>query len=157
DDRGLLASETLDYDTQLTSNPEFTTNYEYDSKGRLSTIGYPQINGGNRQVSYEYTNRGQLWKVSYDNGSNNLLETRSYDAGGLLESITRPQFNETRMYDNANRLDFIENLKSGASPNDQIGRLTYGYDKNGNKTSEMFSGGPAGLARPLRFKGGLRF
>ena len=57
------------------------------------------------------------------------------------------QFDEARQYDFANRLMSIDNQKSGAGIDDQVGKISYQYDKNSNKTSETFSSGPSDLTK----------
>ena len=142
-DRGQLLYEVLDVDA-APDNDLFETVYDYDAKGRVASIQYPAFGTESRTVRYDYTLRGQLDTVHWDNDSENVeIEDRVYDGVGLLTDIDRPHFDENRQYDNANRLEFINNTKTGG---DQIGRLDYDYDENGNKTSESFVGGPAALA-----------
>ena len=132
-DRGLMESETIDFDTVSGDNPTFQTKYEYDDMGRVSKIEYPTIDAESRSVSYAYTDRGELDTVHYPAPANEV-ENRAYDPGGRLVGIDRPAVDETRDYDNANRVSWIDNLG--------IGRLNYGYDDNGNKTSETWGNVP---------------
>ena len=132
-DRGLMESETIDFDTVSGDNPTFQTKYEYDDMGRVSKIEYPTIDTESRSVSYAYTDRGELDTVHYPAPANEV-ENRAYDPGGRLVGIDRPAVDETRDYDNANRVSWIDNLG--------IGRLNYGYDDNGNKTSETWANVP---------------
>ena len=140
-DRGQMKTEVLDYDTSKT-NPLFTTEYDYDLHGRLDEITFPS---SGHVLTYSYTDRGQLKTVDWSNLTG-TLETRSYDPSGQLTDIDRDQFDEVRAYDEAGRLLSIDNQKTGAIPDDQIGKLTYDYDSNGNKQAESWSDGPSAMS-----------
>ncbi|MEM8893249.1 MAG: RHS repeat-associated core domain-containing protein [Bacteroidota bacterium] len=146
-DRGQLEFEELDYDTDSATNPEFKTSYTYDYAGRVETIQYPSadLNPG-KIVAYDYRDRGYLKTVTWDGL---LIETRTYDGGGRMTNVDRVSVDETRVYDEANRLVSILNeVPSNSNSAAQVGQLDYAYDANGNKTSESWapSVGPAAMS-----------
>ena len=85
-------------------------------------------------VNRDYTDRGELWKVKHETVT---IDTRTYDDGGRMTAST---FNngvaETRSYGTDNTLTAISFGGTGTS----IGNLSYGWDVNKNKTSEVVSG-----------------
>ncbi len=119
-DRGWLATDTTNYLSQ-----DYVVNYDYDSRGRLNNITYPS----DREVDYGFTNRGELDTVAWDGTQ---IEDRGYNALGRMTSIDRAHVDETRTYDNANRVTSIANTN--------LGTATYTYDANSNKLGETWTG-----------------
>ncbi len=119
-DRGQLDTDTTNYSTQ-----NYVVDYDYDSRGRLNKITYPS----GREVDYSFTNRGELDTVDW-NG--NEIENRAYDALGRMTSVDRAYVDETRVYDNANRVSSIANTN--------LGTASYTYDANSNKLGETWTG-----------------
>ncbi len=119
-DRGQLDTDTTNYTSQ-----DYVVDYDYDSLGRLNEIAYPS----SREVDYTFTNRGELDIVKW-NG--NQIENRAYDALGRMTNVDRAHVDETRGYDNANRVTSIANTN--------LGTATYAYDANSNKLGETWTG-----------------
>jgi RHS repeat-associated protein len=123
DDRGLLTSATgpsgaatfgYNADGAMVSRNDAAgaTTYNYDTAGRITGIA----NSGNAvQVGYGYNNLSQVNAITYGGTGNK----------------------RTIGYDSLHRLTSDE-LKTpvGAS----IGKITYGYDPNGNETSKTTTG-----------------
>ncbi len=119
-DRGQLDTDTTNYTSQ-----DYVVDYDYDGRGRLNKIAYPS----GREVDYAFTNRGKLDTVDW-NGTE--IENRAYDALGRMTSNDRAYVDETRVYDNANRVTSIANTN--------LGTATYTYDANSNKLGETWTG-----------------
>ncbi len=119
-DRGQLDTDTTNYSSQ-----DYEVDYDYDSRGRLNKITYPS----GRVVDYGFTNRGELDTVDWDGAE---IEDRAYDALGRLTSVDRAYVDETRVYDNANRVTSIANTN--------LGTAAYTYDANSNKLGETWTG-----------------
>ncbi|MDB4778151.1 hypothetical protein OAG68_01715 [bacterium] len=119
-DRGQLDTDTTNYSSQ-----DYVVDYDYDSRGRLNNITYPS----GREVDYAFTNRGELDTVDW-NGTE--IENRAYDALGRMTSVDRAYVDETRVYDNANRVTSIANTN--------LGTAAYTYDANSNKLGETWTG-----------------
>lgn len=115
----------LDTDTTTYFGQSYVVDYDYDDRGRIEKTTYPS----GRAVEYTYTNRGELDLVNWNNAQ---IEDRIYDALGRMTNIDRPQVDEVRTYDDANRLLTINNTN--------LGTATYTYDENSNKLSETFTG-----------------
>ncbi len=119
-DRGQLDTDTTNYTSQ-----NYVVDFDYDSRGRLNNVTYPS----GREVDYAFTNRGELDTVDW-NGTE--IEDRAYDALGRMTSNDRAYVDETRGYDNANRVTSIANTN--------LGTATYTYDANSNKLGETWTG-----------------
>ncbi len=119
-DRGQLDTDTTNYTSQ-----NYIVDFDYDSRGRLNKIAYPS----GREVDYAFTNRGELDTVDW-NGTE--IENRAYDALGRMTSVDRAYVDETRVYDNANRVTSIANTN--------LGTASYTYDANSNKLGETWTG-----------------
>ena len=139
-DRGQLKTESLDYDSDAAvDNPLLTTTYDYDEQGRLKSVQYPDLTGSPKTATYGYDNRGLLKTVHWPN-LQTTIETRSYDAGGRLVGIDRPTMDESRAYDEVNRLTSILNHDpNNSNSTHHVGQLNYDYDRNGNKTREWWT------------------
>ncbi len=119
-DRGQMDTQTTNYSTQ-----NYVVDFDYDSRGRLNNITYPS----GREIDYTFTNRGELDTVNW-NG--NEIENRAYDALGRMTSNDRAHVDETRVYDNANRVTSIANTN--------LGTASYTWDANSNKLGETWTG-----------------
>jgi RHS repeat-associated protein len=145
---------------------QYTTTYEYDNADHLKKITSPDPDGGGSQVAFSkqwlYDPAGNLQTYTDENGN---ATDYGYDPGNRLTSVTAPDpdgagplqrpvnsytYDEvgdlktrtfagthttTYSYDNANR------LASVTSPTGQL--WTYGYDANGNRTSQIDANGNA--------------
>ncbi len=119
-DRGQLDTDTTNYTSQ-----NYVVDYDYDSRGRLNKITY----SSGREVDYTFTNRGEMDLVKWDGTQ---IENRAYDALGRMTSVDRAHVDETRVYDNANRVASIANTN--------LGTASYTYDANSNKLGETWTG-----------------
>ena len=112
------------------SGKTYTTTTAYNTRGEVTGLTYPD----GALVNRDYTDRGELWKVKH---ATVTIDTRTYDNGGRMTAST---FNngvaETRSYGSDNTLTAINFGGTGSA----IGSLTYGWDVNKNKTSEVVSG-----------------
>ncbi len=120
DDRGQLDTDTTTYGGQ-----SYQVGYDYDDRGRLTEITYPS----GRKAAYTFETRGSLDAIKWDGSQ---IEGRSYNNGGLLTGVDRPFVDETRVYDNVNRITSIANTN--------VGTGSYTYDANGNKLTESWTG-----------------
>ncbi len=103
DDAGQQLSETQYLHGIAPSLPAYTVEYTYDADGRRDTVTYP----GGTEVSYTYTDRGQVETISEDappplatytynlNGTraskaleNGVVSSYSYDAAWQLLNVT---------------------------------------------------------------------
>jgi RHS repeat-associated protein len=123
DDRGLLlstagpsggASFGYNGDGAMTSRVDAagTTTYTYDTAGRVSTVANP---GTGVQLRYGYDPMSRVANVTY--GGTGNIRTLGYDSRQRLVS---------------------DELKTPAGAS--IGKITYGYDANGNETSKTTTG-----------------
>ncbi len=119
-DRGQLNTDTTSYSSQ-----DYVVDYDYDSRGRLSRVTYPS----GREVDYAFTNRSELDTIDWDGTE---IENRAYDTLGRMTSVDRAYVDETRVYDNANRVTSIANTN--------LGTAAYTYDANSNKLGETWTG-----------------
>ena len=115
----------LDIDTTTYSNQPYLVNYDYDNRGRLEKITYPS----GREVTYGFDQRSLLDTIAVDGAQ---IEDRSYNVLGLLTNVDRAHVDEVRTYDDLNRATGIANTN--------VGDASYGYDANGNKLSESWTG-----------------
>ena len=135
-------SLTFGYDsggrrTSMTDQAGFTTNYAYDSVGRLSMI---EDGGGNTIVTYVYDIAGRLSKKTTGNGT---YTTYEYDANGHVLHLINYERDSTinsRFDDTYNVLG----LKTAEATLDGI--WTYAYDADGQLRHAVFaSNNPAGF------------
>ena len=127
DEAGRKATETLNINLQ-----DYTVGYSYDSKNQLTKLTYPD----GTVVERSLTDRGELQQLSY---SGTVIDTRSYDDGGrMISSSYNNGVSESRSYDMDDTLTNISFL--GAN----IGDLSYNWDANKNKTSEVITGTMSG-------------
>ena len=96
---------------------------EYDANGNVGTITDP--NGVVTRKTYDQRNR----VLTITNQATNAVTQYSYDTHGNLSSVTYPEGNSiTFTYNLGNRLiEIRDNLNN---------RIQYGYDDQGNRTSE---------------------
>ncbi len=119
-DQGQLATDTTNYGGQ-----SYVVTNAYDDRGRLEKLTYPS----GREVTYGFDQRTMLDTIDVDGIE---IEDRSYDAIGRLTNVDRAHVDEVRTYDVVNRVIGIANTN--------VGNAMYGYDANGNKLSEMWTG-----------------
>jgi RHS repeat-associated protein len=126
------------------------TSYEYDERNRLigrtdagkpyltsgATIEYEYDDAGNRTLvrtpggvtRYEFDERNQLEKVVANGGET----VYSYDAvGNLVKTVLPNGVVESRVYDELNRLEFLENLSGDAV----VSSYDYELDDVGNRVA----------------------
>jgi RHS repeat-associated protein len=143
--------------TDPPSAPLVTTR-DYDDLDRLLSETSPLPDGGSRTVAYTYFANGTRKTVtgpsaetsSYTYDGQNRLATAT-TAGGvtsyayfpddLLRSVTYPSgVTATHAYDKADRLTSLVNARGATT----VSSFTYGYDRNGNRLSQVeVNGGPA--------------
>jgi RHS repeat-associated protein len=127
-----------------------TINYNYDTTGRLASIGdwasgvinYSfdadgNLTGLNRSngvnSAYGYDNAGRLTNISHDGSGGNLLFTNyTLDANGNRTAMASNGGTETYTLDALNR------LTNASYPNGDT--AAYSYDANGNRLSQTFNG-----------------
>ncbi len=110
--------------------PLGSISYEYDALGRRTKM---QV-AGQPAVNYQYDAAGMLTDISVNHPLHGLLNFKfTYDALGRRTSLTYPNgVTTTYTYDGASRLLSLEHL----SPLNQIlEKISYLYDKNGNRTA----------------------
>ena len=125
---GEITAETRTYALPfLATDLALTTQYEYDSWGRTTTITYPD----GETVSYDYDRGGQLFKMS------NYLDSVLYDKFGAVTS--RKYGNGLKMqyayHPQNRRLTAISTLNG----NSQLSHTAYSYDPAGNITQAVSS------------------
>ncbi len=125
---GEVKSETRTYALPfLATDLALTTQYEYDSWGRTTSITYPD----GETVSYDYDRGGQLFKMS------NYLDSVLYDKFGAVTS--RKYGNGLKMqyayHPQNRRLTAISTLNG----NTQLSHTAYTYDPAGNITQAVSS------------------
>jgi RHS repeat-associated protein len=106
-----------------------TINYDYDAIGRrtkMTVAGQPEVN-------YSYDANSRLINVGATLSGRPVDFGISYDAVGRRTSLILPNGVTTNYnYDNGNRLLTLEHLNP---LNSILEKLTYTYDKNGNRES----------------------
>ena len=125
---GEVTQETRIYALPFLSSPlALSTQFEYDSWGRIQDITYPD----NEVVSYGYDLGGQLQSIT-NNSSYTYLDNVSYDRFGAKVSQTYGNGITTDYsYNNVTRrLSTITTLNG----NSQISTFAYTYDPVGNVT-----------------------
>ena len=129
-DMGEVTQETRIYALPFLSQPiALSTQFEYDSWGRIQDITYPD----NEVVSYDYDLGGQLRRVySSQLIVNSYLDSVKYDRFGAKTSQKYGNGLKTNYsYDNlTRRLSTITTLNG----NSQISTFAYTYDPVGNVT-----------------------
>ncbi len=133
-DRSQLASEATTY-----GGKTYTVSYTFDARGRTQDITYPST----RKANYTYTTRSEIDKIKW---ANVQFEDRAYDTAGRLTGVDRVYTDESRTYDNGNRLLTINNTN--------VGNLTYTWDPNSNKLGETWSGAMANWSFTTQKAGG---
>jgi len=133
------------------------TTREYDDLDRLLSETSPLPDGGTRTVAYTYFANGTRKTVTgpsaetssytYD-GQNRLatattaggVTTYAYFPDDLLRSVTYPSgVTASHAYDKADRLTSLVNARGTTT----VSSFTYGYDRNGNRLSQVeVNGGP---------------
>lgn len=148
-----------------TGSSDLTTNYSYDTYGRLDDMTYPSGN----IVTYSYASNGKvsgiqvnsstlISNVTYNpfgpleswDGSNGENYDRSYTLDGLIDSISYPDTTKNYDYDAAFQIVEIEDVANSSLTEtmtyDPQGRLetytrnsstrTWSYDANGTRYEE---------------------
>ena len=134
-----------------------TSDYEYDSLGRVTAIN---IYGGTSKITYSYNEYGELSKLDYPDGTSVSYEydnlgqltsiinrdgektTYKYDANGNVTEIHRPNDTYTLIeYDKNNRVSKLINYAIVDyffvfKKTDITTKYEYSYDKSGNIVSE---------------------
>jgi RHS repeat-associated protein len=131
---------TIGQRTQSVDQTGFTTNYAYDTLGRLQKL---TDGGGNLIVQYSYDAAGNL--SAKDNG-NGTRTAYTYDKEGRVLSITNlaPDHVTVNSFDNYT-YDALGNVLGDTN---QDGRWSYGYDADGQLKHAVFtpnSSNPDGL------------
>lgn len=127
----------------------YTVNSEYDVRGQLSKLTYPD----GSEVDRTYTSRGQLYEVSYEG---QVYDTRAYDNSGRPDTITYRNgvvTTHTWRDDTSGKDNMLSGLAavhpSGVTATShKIGDLTMSYDSNKNILSSTFTG----TMNPFGFK-----
>ena len=116
-----------------------TVGYGYDGAGRRTSLTYPS----GRQVTYGYTNRGELASVTaWTVGTTQY----TYDSVGRLTGIALPNgVTSTLSYDNADRLTRITHARGMTTLED----IQYVLNAVGNRTSMTDAAGMDGVIRQL--------
>ena len=124
---GLITEETKRLD-----GTNYTTKYNYDSTGLLLSIDYPQVNGQNINVQYEYD---ELYRIKAMKLNNNTVITNTYDnTGRLTQKVYGNGTKEIYKYDSKDRLIEQEARASAPLGERQIFLYKYTYDAAGNMT-----------------------
>jgi RHS repeat-associated protein len=98
-----------------------TVGYSYDDEGRRIGMAVP----GQQPISYAYDDEtGHL--ASMTQGT--TVVTWNRDDAGRVTSITQPGLTRSYTYDGLSRVSTLRYNTTGGA---EIGRLTYGYDRNG--------------------------
>jgi len=106
---------------------------DYDVRSLLSKYTYPD----GSTVERTYTDRGQLYQVKYNTTT---VDTRTYDAGGRLDTSTYGNGVATDYdYFNDNLIKEIDTTHP-QGVTDVVGTYSYTWDANKNKTSESITG-----------------
>ncbi len=95
------------------------------------------------KANYSYTTRSEIDKIKW---ANTQFEDRAYDTAGRLTGVDRVYTDESRTYDNGNRLLTINNTN--------VGQVTYTWDANSNKLGESWSGAMANWSFTTQKAGG---
>ena len=116
--------------TQMVDQTGFTTNYQYDSAGRLSGL---TDGNGNVIVTYSYDAAGRLSNKVNGNGTyttykydadGNVLQLTNYAPGGAVNSEFTYSYNALGLETTEATID---------------GTWTYGYDADGQLTTAVFA------------------
>jgi YD repeat-containing protein len=106
-----------------------TTNYTYDTAGRLTGITNP--NGTSSALTYD--NADRLTRITHSRGMTNLED---------IQYLVNAVGNRTQMTDSAGvttwTYDNLDRLTNVSYPNSDT--TIYGYDKAGNRTSHTVNG-----------------
>jgi YD repeat-containing protein len=148
--------------TSVNGSTSYTNSYTYDTLDRLSVETQTGSGIANKKVSYVYDNAGDVTAVNRYNTSNVFLGQTTYqydpttgrltlladtpwgsgtssytDTYDLDDRRTLVQFNaDYATYNNTYTYDHDGQLTGETSDNGGIGNYDYGYDLNGNRTSE---------------------
>ncbi|MDO3382376.1 RHS repeat-associated core domain-containing protein [Gilvimarinus algae] len=138
------------YDSRISAIPLYT--YEYDTLDRLAHTTVHYIPGGDRELAFEYNDRGLQKSITYNNGVVQTVNTFQYDTLNRLKSANLVGRAYSAFYSEDNRLEGVDNsngtmarfeyrpageLKSvhyhhGAKT---IEALVYGFDAIGRRDS----------------------
>jgi YD repeat-containing protein len=138
---GKLKSQSIDtYFSPLNMTISATTNYYYDSVGRIRTAS-GTVNGmsGAGSTIYSYNSDGKLISVVTPQGSTSDNTYYTYDASGRLatlkvitDSTTNTKMVQTFTYDANNRISRIDEVDNGTPASYRL----LNRDANGYVTSE---------------------
>jgi RHS repeat-associated protein len=139
-----------------------TQTWTYDSLGRMTT----HTNGNNKTVGYDYNIRGELTEIDYPNHG---TVTRTYDDDGTLASVEDWNNNTTSFdydkdgqltttnyangvvatntYDNPGRLDAIAYVKGATN----LATFDYGRTTGGDVSAETSTGTSAGTNKTYTY------
>jgi len=127
---GEITKEIKSIASDTGPEPEvYTTQYTYDTFGRLQTLIYPD----NEVLTYQYDSGGLVRAASGVKGSHtyqyvNRLEYDKFEQRAFIEAGNNVR--TTYTYDAIDRR--LNNLTSGKSGGNPIQNLNYGYDNVGN-------------------------
>jgi RHS repeat-associated protein len=129
DQLGRLAAEGTDISALVPGMKLETIDYQYDKLGRRSALTYPD----NTKVSYEYDARGRLSTIDPQGGGNTPLAKYGYDELGRIEKLTRDNGVVTNYtYDMAGQLTDIAHQQG----NTVLAGTHYTLDTLGRRTAQ---------------------
>ena len=110
-----------------TTDRGLLVDYAYDRNGNRTRVTSPA-----GETTYEYDAMNRL-HVAHVNGEDTTL---AYGTDGLLSTVTHPNgTTSTYTYEATKRIDTITHAKT--SNQEIIARYAYGYDHDGNRTTEV--------------------
>jgi len=144
-------ARTTTWDWSLTgrlderTTPIGTYRYGYDANGNLTSLEKPSgtstLTAADGTISYAYDRAGRQTSISYSDGTPTV--TRTYDAGGRLETMSDDGGTVDYTFDDADRLATIDRTSTVTGLD---GAISYTRDVAGNITARTFPGSVATAA-----------